>query len=146
MSVPMRYSMLCSIFFLSNFYRDILLQTIHNIWQNRLLRFLLEEPTISYIVLKHFELSCDFDFVQNWWILGRPQLCLGKHVYDQTFYVCSWTLERISTSLFRCSVSFFVKDSARKLFSINLILQVSQVPGTRRNSLHHLWHPQILRF
>ena len=52
-------------FFLSNFYRDILLQTIHNIWQNRLLRFLLEEPTISYIVLKHFELSCDFDFVQN---------------------------------------------------------------------------------
>ena len=29
MSVPMRYSMLCSIFFLSNFYRDILLQTIH---------------------------------------------------------------------------------------------------------------------
>ena len=28
---------LCSAqFFLSNFYRDILLQTIHNIWQNRL--------------------------------------------------------------------------------------------------------------
>ena len=30
-------NILCSAqFFLSNFYRDILLQTIHNIWQNRL--------------------------------------------------------------------------------------------------------------
>ena len=26
------------------------------------------------------------------------------------------------------------------------LARVPRVPGTRRNSEHHLWHPQILRF
>ena len=65
-----------------------------------------------------------------------PSVHLNSKVRSEPLPIASWAkIWKLETCIFQSHI-----------FSGLELARVPQVPGTRRNSEHHLWHPQILRF